>query len=69
MLVSQFMVHQFAQKSVGDLGSTAAGYQGLARTQTDYASADIVREASQMVSVGVPVPVHRLGCHAVASRA
>lgn len=42
-----FMVHQYAQQAAGVLVSMAANYQGLARVQADFASAELIRQAPQ----------------------
>lgn len=39
LIGSLFMVYQYAQQAAGVLGSMAAHYQGLVRTQADFASA------------------------------
>ena len=40
-----FMVHQYAQQAAGVLCSLAANYQGLARKQADFGSADVIHQA------------------------
>lgn len=45
LLGNLFMVHQYAQQAAGVLCSVAANYQGLARKQADYASADLIEQA------------------------
>lgn len=45
LIGSLFMVHQYAQQAAGVLGSMAANYQGLARTQADFAGADLIHRA------------------------
>jgi ATP-binding cassette, subfamily B, bacterial len=42
-----FMVYQYAQQAAGVLVSMALNYANLARTQTDFASADVIRQAPQ----------------------
>ncbi|KQW02652.1 ABC transporter ATP-binding protein [Rhizobacter sp. Root1221] len=51
LIGSLFMIYQYAQQAAGVLGSMASNYQGLARTQTDFASGDVIRQA--------PAPIER----------
>ncbi len=45
LIGSLFMIHQYAKQAAGVLCSMASNYQNLTRTQTDFASADIIRDA------------------------
>jgi len=47
MIGALFMVYQYAQQAGGVIGSMAQNFQGLARTRTDYASAQPIWEAPQ----------------------
>jgi ABC-type bacteriocin/lantibiotic exporter with double-glycine peptidase domain len=47
---SLFMVHQYAQQAAGVLSSMAMNYQGLARTQADFAGADPIYAAPVQAS-------------------
>jgi ABC-type multidrug transport system fused ATPase/permease subunit len=47
MIGTLFMVYQYAQQAGGVIGSMAGNLQGLARTRTDYASAQPIWEAPQ----------------------
>ena len=67
MLGSLFMVHQYAQQSAAVLSSMAAHHQGLVHTRTDFASAELIRQAPQ-TAAPAPLPadwqriaVHQLG--------
>ena len=53
LIGSLFMIYQYAQQAAGVLGAMAANYQGLARMQTDFASAAIIREAPQPQALAV----------------
>ena len=53
MLGSLFMVYQYAQQASGVLVSMAANYQALARTQTDFASADLIHGQTDEGDFGV----------------
>lgn len=76
LLGSLFMTYQYAQQAAGVLGAMAGNYQGLARVQTDFASATVIREAPQLPSLPVAphaawetVELHGLGFqHAGADR-
>jgi ABC-type multidrug transport system fused ATPase/permease subunit len=48
MLGTLFMVYQYAQQAGGVIGSMAGNLQGLARTRTDYASAQPIWQAPQL---------------------
>ncbi len=56
LIGSLFMVHQYAQQAAGVLGSMASNYQNLARTQTDFASGDVIRAAPQPAPQPVQEP-------------
>ena len=47
LIGSLFMIYQYAQQAAGVLCSMASNYQNLARTQTDFASADLIRNSPQ----------------------
>jgi len=47
LIGSLFMIYQYAQQAAGVLCAMASNYQNLARTQTDFASADLIRSAPQ----------------------
>ncbi|HET7526879.1 MAG TPA: ABC transporter ATP-binding protein, partial [Burkholderiaceae bacterium] len=47
MIGALFMVYQYAQQAGGVIGSMAQNFQGLARTRTDYASAQPIWQAPQ----------------------
>jgi ABC-type multidrug transport system fused ATPase/permease subunit len=47
MIGALFMVYQYAQQAGGVIGSMAQNFQGLAKTRTDYASAQPIWEAPQ----------------------
>jgi len=51
MLGGLFMVYQYAQQAGGVIGSMAGNFQGLARTRTDYASAQPIWQAPQRSAV------------------
>lgn len=57
MIGSLFMVYQYAQQASGVLGAMASNYQNLARTQTDFASADVIRDAPEPLERGPALPV------------
>jgi ATP-binding cassette, subfamily B, bacterial len=50
-----FMVHQYAQQAAGVLCSLAANYQGLARQQADFGSADVIQQAPRAQEPGARV--------------
>jgi ATP-binding cassette subfamily B protein len=54
MIGTLFMVYQYAQQAGGVIGSMAGNLQGLARTRTDYASAQPIWQAPQR-SVAQPL--------------
>lgn len=56
MIGSLFMVYQYAQQASGVLGAMASNYQNLARTQTDFASADVIRDAPEPLERGPALP-------------
>jgi ABC-type multidrug transport system fused ATPase/permease subunit len=76
LIGSLFMTYQYAQQAAGVLGAMAGNYQGLARVQTDFASATVIREAPQLQSLPVApdaawdrIELHGLGFqHAGADR-
>ena len=47
LIGSLFMIYQYAQQAAGVLCAMASNYQNLARTQTDFASADLIRSSPQ----------------------
>lgn len=47
LIGSLFMIYQYAQQAAGVLGAMASNYQNLARTQTDFASAEPIWSAPQ----------------------
>jgi ATP-binding cassette, subfamily B, bacterial len=47
LIGSLFMIYQYAQQAAGVLGAMASNYQNLARTQTDFASAEPIWDAPQ----------------------
>jgi len=47
LIGSLFMIYQYAQQAAGVLCAMASNYQNLARTQTDFASADLIRNSPQ----------------------
>ncbi len=47
-----FMIYQYAQQASGVLGAMASNFQNLSRTRTDFASAEIIREAPQTQAPG-----------------
>jgi ABC-type bacteriocin/lantibiotic exporter with double-glycine peptidase domain len=55
LIGSLFMIYQYAQQAAGVLSAMASTYQSLARTQTDYASADVIRQAPEPLERG-PAP-------------
>lgn len=76
LIGSLFMIYQYAQQASGVLGAMASNYQNLARMQTDFASADVIREAPEPAERGVAldagwlrIDVHGLGfTHAASGR-
>jgi ABC-type multidrug transport system fused ATPase/permease subunit len=54
LIGSLFMVYQYAQQTANVLCSMASNYQGLAHTQADYASADLLRRAPQQPVCELP---------------
>jgi ABC-type multidrug transport system fused ATPase/permease subunit len=76
LIGSLFMIYQYAQQASGVLGAMASNYQNLARMQTDFASADVIREAPEPAARGVAldagwsrIDVHGLGfTHATSGR-
>jgi len=76
LIGSLFMIYQYAQQASGVLGAMASNYQNLARMQTDFASADVIREAPEPTERGVSldagwsrIDVHGLGfTHAASGR-
>ena len=56
LIGSLFMVWQYAQQAAGVLGSMAANYQALARTQADVASAEPIRTAPAPAAPPAPLP-------------
>jgi len=76
LIGSLFMIYQYAQQAAGVLCSMASNYQGLARTQADFASADAIREAPQRADAAAAlepgwqrIELHQLGFrHAGADR-
>jgi ATP-binding cassette, subfamily B, bacterial len=69
MIGSLFMVYQYAQQAAGVLGSMAAHYQGLVRTQADHASAAPI-EAAPCAEPAAPVAAdwQRLSLHGMTYR-
>jgi ABC-type multidrug transport system fused ATPase/permease subunit len=65
LIGSLFMTYQYAQQAAGVLGAMASNYQGLARVQTDFASAALIREApqSQPLAVAPDAAWERLELH------
>jgi ABC-type multidrug transport system fused ATPase/permease subunit len=68
MLGALFMVYQYAQQAGGVIGSMAGHFQGLARTRTDYASAQPIwqapqRAAAQPVALGPWQTIDICGLH------
>jgi len=47
LIGSLFMIHQYAQQAAGVLCAMAANYQNLARIQTNFASAAVIRSSPQ----------------------
>jgi len=76
LIGSLFMIYQYAQQAANVLGAMASNYQNLARTQTDFASADVIRQSPQSVAPAVTldtgwqrIDLHGLGFqHAGAER-
>jgi len=76
LIGSLFMIYQYAQQASGVLGAMASNYQNLARMQTDFASADVIRDAPEPAERGVAldagwsrIDVHGLGfTHATSGR-
>jgi len=76
LIGSLFMIYQYAQQASGVLGAMASNYQNLARMQTDFASADVIRDAPEPAERGAPldtgwarIDVHGLGfTHAASGR-
>ena len=76
LIGSLFMIYQYAQQASGVLGAMASNYQNLARMQTDFASADVIRDAPEPAARGVAldagwsrIDVHGLGfTHATSGR-
>lgn len=76
LIGSLFMTYQYAQQAAGVLGAMAGNYQSLARVQTDFASATVIREAPQPQALPVApdaawdrIELHGLGFqHAGADR-
>ncbi|MCC9608832.1 ABC transporter ATP-binding protein/permease [Blastopirellula sp. JC732] len=56
LIGSVFMLYQYAQQAGGVLGQLAGQFQSMARTRTDYASADVVWNAPQTAPPGAAVP-------------
>ena len=56
LIGSVFMVYQYAQQASGIVGSIAGNFQGLARTRTDFASAEPIWAAADAPDAGQPVP-------------
>jgi ATP-binding cassette subfamily B protein len=56
LIGSLFMVWQYAQQAGGVLGSMAANYQALARTQADVASAEPIRAAPLAAAAPAALP-------------
>lgn len=50
MIGTLFMVYQYAQQAGGVIGSMAQNFQGLAKTRTDYASAQPIWQAPECPS-------------------
>ena len=55
LIGSVFMVYQYAQQASAVIGSMAGNFQGLARTRTDFASADLIWSASERPDIGAPI--------------
>ncbi len=47
LIGSLFMIYQYAQQAASVLCSMASNYQNLARTQTDFAGAELIRQSPQ----------------------
>jgi ATP-binding cassette, subfamily B, bacterial len=56
LIGSVFMVYQYAQQAGGIVGSIAGNFQGLARTRTDFASAEPIWAAADGTGAGQAVP-------------
>ncbi len=56
LIGSLFMIYQYAQQAAGVLGAMASNYQNLARTQTDFASAEPIWQAPQAASAERAAP-------------
>jgi ABC-type multidrug transport system fused ATPase/permease subunit len=68
LIGSLFMIYQYAQQAANVLGAMASNYQNLARTQTDFASADIIRQAPQTAApaTGLDPSWQRIDLHGIA---